>query len=330
MIECWVHKLWYSPPMMAFRRLLKRIYLPGFGGVGLYQVLKFFVTGLLEGYLTTRAASISFSFFLAIFPFTIFLLTIIAYIPIDNFQSELIALLESVVPPKTWVAIDKTLTDIIQIRRGGLLSLGFLLALFFANNGVNAIITSFNATFHSIEIRTFFSQLRASIVLTVVLSIMFITSVTLVIFSETIIDRLEVLDIVSRFESQLLGFAQLIVVLALIFFSITLLYYYGPANRKEHRFFSPGAILTTFLLWLTSYGFASYVTNFASYNQIYGSIGTLIIILLWIYINAIVLLVGFELNASIVHARKTSSSEIELQQVKVSRKGDEKSVENSK
>lgn len=323
MIDRWLQKFWYSSPMMALRRLLKKIYLPGFGGVNLYQVLKFFVTGLLEGYLTTRAASISFSFFLAIFPFTIFLLTIIAYIPIDNFQNELIHLLQQVVPPKTWEAIDNTLTDIIQIKRGGLLSLGFVLALFFANNGVNSILTSFNATFHSIEIRTFFSQLRASIVLTIVLSVMFITSVTLVIFSESIIDRLEVLDIVSRFQSQLLGFAQLIVVLALIFFSITLLYYYGPANRKEHKFFSPGAILSTLLLWGTSYGFAAYVTNFASYNQIYGSIGTLIIILLWIYINAIVLLVGFELNASIVHARKTSSREIELQQVKLSRSGED-------
>ncbi len=309
---------------MALRRLLRRIYLPGFGGVDLYQVLKFFATGLIEGYLTTRAASISFSFFLAIFPFTIFLLTIIAYIPIDNFQTELVELLAQVVPPRTWQAIDSTLTDIIQIKRGGLLSLGFVLALFFANNGVNAIITSFNATFHSIEIRTFFSQLRASIVLTLVLSVMFITSVVLIIFSEAIINRFEVLEIVSRFESQMLGLAQLIVVLALIFFSITLLYYFGPANRKEQRFFSPGAIFSTALLWLTSYGFAAYVTNFASYNQIYGSIGTLIIILIWIYINSIVLLVGFELNASIVHARKTSSHEIELQHVKISRQTKEK------
>ena len=325
MIDRLLRQLWYSSPMMALRRLMQRIYVPGFGGVDLYQVLKFFATGLIEGYLTTRAASISFSFFLAIFPFTIFLLTIIAYIPIDNFQLELIELLEQVVPPNTWVAIDKTLTDIIQIRRGGLLSLGFVLALFFANNGVNAILTSFNATFHSIEIRTFFSQLRASIALTVVLSVLFITSVTLVIFSETIINRLEVLEIVSRFESQLLGFAQFIVVITLIFFSVTLLYYYGPANRKEQRFFSPGAILTTLLLWLTSFGFAAYVNGFASYNQIYGSIGTLIIILLWIYLNSIVLLLGFELNASIVHARKTSSHEIELQHVRISRQNKDES-----
>ena len=322
MIDRWLNKIWYSPPLMALRKVLKRIYLPGFGGVDLYQVLKFFAKGIIEGYLTTRAASISFSFFLAIFPFTIFLLTIIAYVPIDNFQAELIQLLESVVPPKTWVAIDKTLTDIIKIKRGGLASLGFVLALFFANNGVNSILTSFNATFHSIEIRNFFGQLFASIILTVVLSVLFIISVALIIFSEFMVKRLEVLDIVSRFEGQMLGVAQVIVLIALIFFSITLLYYYGPANRKEYRFFSPGALLTTLLLWATSYGFAAYVANFASYNQIYGSIGTLIIILLWIYLNSIVLLIGFELNASIAHARKTSSAQIELQQVKVSRKTD--------
>ena len=322
MIDRWLDKIWHSSPLMALRRIFKQIYLPGFGGVDLYQVLKFFATGLIEGYLTTRAASISFSFFLAIFPFTIFLLTIIAYVPIDNFQAELIHLLESIVPPKTWVAIDKTLTDIIEIKRGGLASLGFVLALFFANNGVNSILTSFNATFHSIAIRNFFSQLFASMLLTIVLSILFIISVSLIIFSEVMVKRLEVLEIVSRFEGQMLGFAQIIVLLALIFFSITLLYYYGPANRKEYRFFSPGALLSTLLLWGTSYGFAAYVANIASYNQIYGSIGTLIIILLWSYVNSIVLLIGFELNASIAHARKTSSAEIELQHVKVSRQSE--------
>lgn len=322
MIDRWLDKIWHSAPLMALRKVLKKIYLPGFGGVDLYQVLKFFATGIIEGYLTTRAASISFSFFLALFPFTIFLLTIIAYVPIDNFQAELIHLLESVVPPKTWVAIDKTLTDIIEIKRGGLASLGFVLALFFANNGVNSILTSFNATFHSIEMRNFFSQLFASIILTLVLSALFIISVVLIIFSEFAVKRLEVLDVVSQFEGQMLGVAQVIVLVALIFFSITLLYFYGPANRKEHRFFSPGALLSTLLLWGTSYGFAAYVSNFASYNQIYGSIGTLIIILLWIYVNSIVLLVGFELNASIAHARKTSSAQIELQQIKVSRKTD--------
>ena len=293
-------------------KLLKTIKPWGFGGVSLYEVLRFFIQGLFEGFITTRASAISFSFFLALFPFSIFLLTVIAYIPIDNFQEELMLLISKVVPPNSFQAIEATIDDILSIRRGDLLSLGFLLALFFANNGVNAILTGFYQSYHKVELRNLFGQYGVSLGLTIALSTLFITSVALIIFSEVGISRLEDLRIVSNFSSNLLFAVRFIIIVLLVFLSLSLLFYYGPASQKTYRFISPGGILPTVLLFVTSYAFSYYVSNFASYNKLYGSIGTLLVILLWIWVNSLAILIGFELNASISEALKEHQGDDEI------------------
>lgn len=293
-------------------KLLKTIKPWGFGGVSLYEVLRFFIQGLFEGFITTRASAISFSFFLALFPFSIFLLTVIAYIPIDNFQEELMLLISKVVPPNSFQAIEATIDDILSIRRGDLLSLGFLLALFFANNGVNAILTGFYQSYHKVELRNLFGQYGVSLGLTIALSTLFITSVALIIFSEVGILRLEDLRIVSDFSSNLLFAVRFIIIVLLVFLSLSLLFYYGPASQKTYRFISPGGILATVLLFVTSYAFSYYVSNFASYNKLYGSIGTLLVILLWIWVNSLAILIGFELNASISEALKEHQGDDEI------------------
>ena len=293
-------------------KLLKTIKPWGFGGVSLYEVLRFFIQGLFEGFITTRASAISFSFFLALFPFSIFLLTVIAYIPIDNFQEELMFLISKVVPPNSFQAIEATIDDILSIRRGDLLSLGFLLALFFANNGVNAILTGFYQSYHKVELRNLFGQYGVSLGLTIALSTLCITSVALIIFSEVGISRLEDLRIVSNFSSNLLFAVRFIIIVLLVFLSLSLLFYYGPASQKTYRFISPGGILATVLLFVTSYAFSYYVSNFASYNKLYGSIGTLLVILLWIWVNSLAILIGFELNASISEALKEHQGDDEI------------------
>ena len=280
--------------------------------MSLYEVLRFFIQGLFEGFITTRASAISFSFFLALFPFSIFLLTVIAYIPIDNFQEELMFLISKVVPPNSFQAIEATIDDILSIRRGDLLSLGFLLALFFANNGVNAILTGFYQSYHKVELRNLFGQYGVSLGLTIALSTLFITSVALIIFSEVGISRLEDLRIVSNFSSNLLFAVRFIIIVLLVFLSLSLLFYYGPASQKTYRFISPGGILATVLLFVTSYAFSYYVSNFASYNKLYGSIGTLLVILLWIWVNSLAILIGFELNASISEALKEHQGDDEI------------------
>ncbi len=133
---------------MSLKAYTKRLIIPGFDGLSLYEVSMFFYKGLVEGALTTRASSLAFNFFLAFFPSIIVLFTLIPFVPIEGFQEQLFVLMRDILPPSTFDATKSILDDIVNNEQGGLLSLTFVLALYFSTNGVNAMITGFNATFH--------------------------------------------------------------------------------------------------------------------------------------------------------------------------------------
>ena len=291
-------------PVAFIIRTMKRIVLPGFEGMSLYDVTVFFVNGLSKGYLATRASAVSFSFFLAIFPFLIFLFTIIPFVPIQNFQQVLLDLIQEFIPHLAWETVHDTLVDIITRPRSGLLILNFFLALIFSTNGVNSLIDAFNTTSHVFETRTVVKQYLISIVIIFILSTLLIVSIGLMafgpillglIFSETVLN--------SYFFVVLLQSLRWILVIILMLMAISILYFLAPAKRGRYRFISAGSLLATFLVIITTLGFNFYVDNFSKYNALYGSIGTLLIVLVWIYVNAISLLIGFELNASIMNAR---------------------------
>lgn len=300
-----------SGHVVAFLRVIK---LPGFQGASVYEILKFFLAGLLEGFITTRAAAISFNFFLAIFPFTIFLITIIPYIPIPHFQENLLEIIKSLLPRNTFASVESTIVDILEIKRGGLLSFGFILALFFANNGVMSIITGFNQTIHQLQLRTYFSQLRLSFVLTIVLSSLLIVTILLISAGEWLTQFLLENEYLTGITSASIGVGRWIVLLFLFFITISILYYFAPSDRRDFKFFSPGAIMSTGLFAVTYVIFQFYAVHFSTYNKLYGSIGTLLLILLWIYINSIILILGFELNAAIANAveKNRNGKDLEL------------------
>lgn len=281
----------------------KEFSVPGFGGIPLYDVVVFFFRGIVRGALTTRASAIAFSFFLAIFPSIIFLFTLIPYIPISNFQEQLLELLKGLIPSNAFSAIESTLVEVVTRKSGGLLSFGFIAALFFSTNGVNSLIGAFNATYHTIETRNIYSQYLVSIFLTLLLTFLISLATSLIFFSQYVLGYLESHGILQEgITLYLLVLGKWIVVLALFFFSIALLYYYAPAERVKFRFFSPGATLATILAIVTSLGFSAYVNDFGQYNKLYGSIGSFMALMLWLYFNAIALLIGFELNVSIYSA----------------------------
>jgi len=281
-----------------------RIVIPGFDGIPLYNVLKYFVEGLTKGYITNRAASLSFSFFLALFPAILFFFTLIPYIPVPHLQDNLMTMLEDAMPPNTFEVARSTLDDIINRPQGGLVSIGFILALYFATNGVSGIIDAFDQSYHSVAQRKGFNQRVVSIYLVVILSFTIILAITFWIGGKIIILFFTSKGILSGLQVVLLEAARWTTLALMSFFSLSFLYYLGPAKKQRYRFFSPGSILATFLFLLASIGFDYYVTNFAQYNALYGSIGTLIIVLMWIYFNALILLVGFELNVSISKAKR--------------------------
>ncbi|MBN3034148.1 MAG: YihY/virulence factor BrkB family protein [Bacteroidales bacterium] len=290
-------------------RISRKVILPGFDGIPVYDVAVFFLRGLTKGSITSRASSIAFNFFLAIFPMIIVFFSIIPFIPIQDFQATLLDLIRQITPENAYQTIESTLRDIILRPRGGLLSLTFVMALYFATNGFSSIIEGFNNTYHSIETRSFLKEKLVAIFLLLTISLIVIIAITLITTGSLILDFLSEQDILhGSFTLLLLEAGRWLVIIAMFFFSISFMYYIGPAKKNQFRFISAGSSLATFLSLAASIGFNFYVKNFSSYNALYGSIGTLLIILVWIYFNAMILLIGFELNASIHQAKQEKTT----------------------
>lgn len=296
-------------PVLRFLKFTKRIVLPGFDGMSLYNVASFFFRGIFEGSITTRASSIAFSFFLAVFPMIIVFFTLIPFVPIQNFQETLLNFIDNVLPDQAEAIVRSTVTDIVERPRGGLLSFTFVLALVFATNGFSSIIEAFNNTYHTLETRTWIKQKLISILLFSIITVIIIISIILLIAGDLFLKFLVEQEILTNLITYyLLEASKWIILIAMFFFTISFIYYLAPAKVSKFRFISAGSTLATFLSLLASVGFNYYVQNFSNYNALYGSIGTLLIILFWIYFNAMILLIGFELNASIQQASKEITS----------------------
>ncbi|MBW7848450.1 MAG: YihY/virulence factor BrkB family protein [Bacteroidales bacterium] len=282
---------------------LRKITVPGFEGVPLYDVLRFFINGLFQGALSVRAAAVAFSFFLAIFPFLLFLFTLIPYIPIDNFQQLLLDLFAEIIPPDTYSMVEATIFEIVTKHNSRLLSLGFVLTFIFSTNGINAILEGFNGSKLITHSKSWIQQRLIAIFLMLVLSFLVVLAILLITMGDLMIQWLILAHLINDdFTVLTLEILQWVIILGLTFFSVSFLYYFGAAKRSSYRFFSPGSILATALLILGTLGFNFYIANFSNYNALYGSIGTLIIFLLWLFFNAFILLIGFELNVSIARA----------------------------
>lgn len=306
------HKFLNWLPVVTFLNLTKKVILPGFDGIPLYNAADFFIRGLQKGSLQTRASALSFDFFLAIFPAIIFIFTLIAYIPVEGFQDQLLIILSDLMPKDAYKAASSTLEDIIKQQRSGLLSIGFIVALYFSTNAVHAMMDAFNKTYHTVETRPPLIQRLYSIIITIILSVLTFTAILLIIFGQKTINFFAERGFIKEaFTFYILTAGQWVVIIALIFFAISVLYYFGPSRKTRYRFFSVGSTVATILIIVASLGFSFFIDNFSQYNKLYGSIGALIIILLWIQFNAMILLIGFELNASI-HNAKHSSAELEF------------------
>jgi membrane protein len=284
---------------------LSRINYPGEEDITLLDIGRFFIIGLQKGDVQARARSISFDFFLAIFPSIIFFFTLIPYIPVEGFQERILLLLQEVLPRYTFEAAKTTIIDILSQPRGGLLSFGFIFALYVSTNGINSLIQSFNASYHGIEVRNRYKQRLISLLLTLLLAVIVIFSIALMIIAELTSAYLESKHIVdASFKVFLIKAGTWVILLGMSLMMISVLYFYGPSKKNKRPFISVGSVTATILVLITTLGFNYFITHFGKYNKVYGSIGTLIVILLWINFNALQLIIGFELNASIENAQR--------------------------
>ncbi len=286
------------PVIKQLVKVAKSIVLPGFDGLTLHEFNKIYFAGLVEGTFSPRATSIAYSFFVAIFPFLLFILNLIPYVPVEGFQTRFLIFIEQHLPPQTADLFYPVIADIAINPRGGLLSFVFILSIFLAANGVNAIFSAFEYSIHVKMNRGFFRQYAVAIAVSLCLALLLVITVVVILYGEYMISDLQGRAYLSD-SVFWVSALQLTVFVVLLYITIASLYYFGTREGRISRFFSLGAIITTLLFLLTTYLFGVYINNFSTYNELYGSLGALLIMLLYIWINSNLLLLGFELNITI-------------------------------
>ena len=299
-------KLDRIPIVRNFIHLLKRIRLPWLQGLSFYDLSEFYILGIVEGALSYHASAVAFSFFMALFPFALFILNLIPYIPIEGFQVDFLQFVKEGVPPNTYDAIYKIISDILNNSHSGLLSTGFLLSIFLMANGLNGILGGFESSRHVLYKRGFLQQYVVALGMSLLLSLLLLVTVAIIVVFEVLIQQTIIQDVVSdRIPLIVLGRYAFVILMILITTSV--LFKFGTKQFKNRAFISIGSVFTTILIILSSYIFGIWVIKFSKYNELYGSIGTLLIMMFYIWINCMILLLGFELNASIEKLKKKNS-----------------------
>jgi membrane protein len=290
--------------------LAQNIKLPWLQGLSLYDLLEIYIVGIIEGAISYRAAAIAFSFFMALFPFALFILNLIPFIPLQGFQEDFLGFVQQSVPPTTYDAIYKIINDILHNSHSGLVSTGFFMAIFLMTNGVNAILGGFENSnhIHITSKRKFFRQYFVSLALSLLLAFFLIITVAAIVIFEVLIQKTKIQDVLSD-DIPLIEMGRYIFVILMILMSTSLLFKFGIKREKNRSFISIGSVFTTVLIILSSYFFGIWVVRFSKYNELYGSIGTLLIVMFYIWINCMILLLGFELNASINRLKREKRSE---------------------
>ena len=297
--------------MKALIKWSQHIMLPGFQKVPLYDVIVFFLQQMRKVGLNERAAAISFNFLMAIPAGTIFLCTLLPYMPISaQITDQLLELTDDITPDdQTYFMVKNFLEDFLQTPRSGLLSLGFLLAVFYASNAMMGIMRTFNKSLIYISRRTFLESRWMAIKLTTLLIVLVIAAMILLATQGRILNWiLERLHLKSEVSVWVIQLVRWILLIGLVYYAIAFIYKYAPAVHKRWKLSSAGTMLATVLILVSTWLFSFWVTNFGSFNKVYGSIGTILIIMLLVYINSLVLLIGFELNVSI-HSLKHQADE---------------------
>ncbi|MBT8230461.1 MAG: YihY/virulence factor BrkB family protein [Bacteroidia bacterium] len=280
--------------------ITKKYSLPGFSGVPVYDVIVFVVNEAKRDDIVTRSNAVAFTFFLSLFPAIIFLFTLLPMLP---FTADYLSLFRETTaeffPQDAHNYLFRVIEGVVSIKRGSLQTLGLIFAIFFSSSGMTTLMYGFNKTHERVFKKRSYAKYRlVAILLTMLLGALFMVSMLLIIFGQPILEvSLDKLNV--RNTGFVFTFLKWSIAISLIYLGITLIYRYGSAMKERIKWFNTGAILATILSIISSLLFSYFINNFGQYNEIYGSIGALIVLLIWLEINAFVILVGFEFNASI-------------------------------
>ena len=293
--------------------VLRLIVIPGFGGVPLYDVLVYFVRGFTQVNLIDRAAAVAFNVFLALFPMILFLFTLIPYFPLQGVTTSVLEALQDILPPGTYDSVSSTINEIMSIEHGGLMSIGLLLAFYFSTSAVSSFFRGFNMGDNEYGQVSFMKQQIYSILVMLMFVALLLLSIVLMTLGQKLLPvlftKIHLYKGITVFMINLVRW--LIVIFALII-AMSLLYHFGNPHSKRFKLFTPGSLLFTGLFIVGTILFNFYISNISTYNLLYGSIGGLIIFVIWIYFNCILVLIGYELNKSIAKAQGFKFSDIQL------------------
>lgn len=291
-------------------RFLKNIKLPGFEGLSIYDLLEMYTIGIVQGALTTRASAIAFSFFTAIFPFLLFIIIIIPVLPFEGFQDQFLDFLDSFLPPQTSDFFHENIFDNISIdNQGGLLWTILILSIVLMANGVSAVFSGFEYSYHKQLTRSVLKQYLYALGVAIILAFLLIITVGVfgyfqIYIIQPLYEGISGQDIETSSGLSWIIFGKYMFFTVMLYIATATLYYFGTKEGKESKFFSVGALFTTLFILLTSYLFGIYIENFSKYNELYGSIGALLILLFYLWLNSNILLLGYELNASLQQLKR--------------------------
>jgi len=298
-----------------FSQKSKKIILPGFEGVPLYDVTKFFLNQIRKVGLNDRARSIAFSFLTAVPAAAIFVCTLIPYLPVHKkIVRQLMQLTRDITPNQnTANLVSNFLNDFLEKPRSGLLSFGLLLALFYASNAMMGLMRSFNKSLIYNSKRNFIQTRWMAIKLTLLLALLVIGSFAMLVTQDQLLrNLLKWMNVNNRATVKMLAKSlRWVVLIPLFYFCIAFIYKYAPAVNKRWRLASPGTLLATFLFIITTFFFSYWVNKFGTYNKVYGSIGSILILMLLVYFDSMILLIGYELNVSIHHLKVMADERME-------------------
>lgn len=292
-------------------RLLKSIRLKAFEGMSMFDLIVLYVRGIIRGTLSIRASAIAFSLFMALFPLLIFLITLLPYlIPYvnigdGNLEEQFLHFLENLLPRASGDYLNEIFVQLSEQKTGGWLSYSFLISIFLMTNGVNAIFGGFESSYHIEFTRNFFKQYAYALMVGLILSILLlIGAITTIYFEVYVGASLMDLNASDGLEVFWIRTGQAVSFIVLTYLTTAVLYYFGTLEGKKARFFSYGALMTTLLILFNSYLFGVYIERFARYNELYGALGGLLILMVYIWLNSNILLLGFELNATLAYLHK--------------------------
>jgi len=273
---------------------LDKISLPGFEGISILNLFQFLKEIFQNGNFSIRSAAVSFRFFVAIFPTLIFLLSLIPYLPIEGLKDQILVFADTLMPNTIYDMFQNTVNELFTRRHNALLSIGFILSLYYASLGINTLLTAFSQSYQIKLKNNYFKQQLLSLGIFLLMMFLFLSATIISIISDKI-HGLMVIEEISLLLNYLFGVFHFVLELSVVMLAISILYHFGNPKTKKFKLITPGSIFATIVIFLATWGLSIYFSNFNIYNKIYGSIGSLLITLIWLNTVSYVLMIGFEL-----------------------------------